>query len=87
MDPNCFYCVVSRREKEKKSRATVFITSGAMTFIVLAATLVTATFLFSPTIEEIFGEKCLGVKSEAINIYNGFWLSRTSEVFVINECI
>ena len=66
---NCFYSLFScflRREKEKKSRATVFITSGAMTFIVLAATLVTATFLFSPTIEEIFGEKCWDVKSEAI---------------------
>ena len=33
----------------------VLITSGAMTFLVLAATLVTATFLFSPTIEQIFG--------------------------------
>ena len=30
-----------------------------MTFIVLAATLVTATFLFSPTIEKIFGEESL----------------------------
>jgi len=34
----------------------VLITSGAMTFLVLAATLVTATFLFSPTIEQIFGK-------------------------------
>ena len=45
-----------QRRKEKRSRAGALITSGAMTFIVLAATLVTATFLFSPTIEQIFGE-------------------------------
>ena len=45
-----------RREKEKKNQARVIITSGAMTFLVLAAFLVTATFLFSPTIEQIFGK-------------------------------
>ena len=54
-ESRCLLIVYFRREKEKKSRATVFITSGAMTFIVLAATLVTATFLMSPVIEEIFG--------------------------------
>ena len=40
----------------RRKRATVFVTSGAMTFILMAATLVTATFLMSPTIEQIFGE-------------------------------
>ena len=52
-----FYCFNYRRRiKQKKSKATVFITSGAMTFLVLSATLVTATFLFSPKIEQIFGK-------------------------------
>ena len=44
-----------RREKRNRKRATVMITSGAMTFLLMAATLVTASFLMSPTIERIFG--------------------------------
>ena len=32
------------------------VTSGALLFILVAATLVTATFLMSPVIEEMFGE-------------------------------
>ena len=43
-----------RREKKNRKRATVMVTSGAMTFLLMAATLVTATFLMSPTIEKIF---------------------------------
>ena len=46
-----------------------------MTFLVLAATLVTATFLFSPTIEQIFGEYYPGI----INI-SGDSLAIWSEV-------
>ena len=44
-----------RREKRNRKRATVMITSGAMTFLVMAAILVTASLLMSPTIERIFG--------------------------------
>ena len=44
-----------RREKRNCKRATVMVKSGAMTFLVIAATLVTASFLMSPTIEKIFG--------------------------------
>jgi hypothetical protein len=44
-----------RKEKRNRKRATVMVTSGAMTFLVMAATLVTASFLMSPTIERIFG--------------------------------
>ena len=44
-----------KREKRYHKRATVMVNSGAMTFLVIAATLVTASFLMSPTIERIFG--------------------------------
>ena len=44
-----------RKEKRNRKRATVMVTSGAMTFLVMAATLVMATFLMSPTIEKLFG--------------------------------
>ena len=44
-----------KREKRNRKRATVMVKSGAMTFLVIAATLVTASFLMSPTIERIFG--------------------------------
>ena len=44
-----------RREKRNRKRATVTVKSGAMTFLVMAATLVMVTFLMSPTIEKIFG--------------------------------
>ena len=45
-----------RKKKRNQKRATVIITSGAMTFIVMTATLVTVTFLMSPVFEEIFGQ-------------------------------
>ena len=48
-----------RREKKNQKRATVLVTSGAMTFLLMAATLVTASFLMSPTIEKIFGKQVL----------------------------
>jgi hypothetical protein len=44
-----------RKEKSNCKRATMMATSVAMTFLVMAATLVTASFLMSPTIEKIFG--------------------------------
>ena len=43
------------RKNMKTRRATVMITTGALTFIVLAATLVTVSLLLSPIIEELFG--------------------------------
>ena len=46
-----------REEKRKQRRATALVTSGALTFIILAATLVTASFLMSPVIEKIFGKR------------------------------
>ena len=45
-----------KREKMNRKRATVTVKSGAMTLLVMAATLVMATFLMSPTIGKIFGE-------------------------------
>ena len=44
-----------KRKKRSQKRATVIVTSGALTFLVLAATMVTASFLMSPVIEQIFG--------------------------------
>ena len=43
------------RAKTRK-KATVMVTSGALTFILLAATLVTASFLMAPQIEQIFSK-------------------------------
>ena len=37
------------------------VTSGALIFILIAATLVTATFLMSPAIESAFGEKIITI--------------------------
>ena len=42
--------------KYQRRRATVMVTSGALTIILLAATLVTATFLMSPVIEKVFSK-------------------------------
>jgi len=42
---------------EKTERANVMVTSGALLFILIAATLVTATFLMSPVIEDAFATK------------------------------
>ena len=41
----------------KSERANAMVTSGALIFILIAATLVTATFLMSPVIEDAFGKK------------------------------
>ena len=47
---------ISRKKKRNQNRAKAIVTSGALTFIVLAATIVTASFLMSPVIEQIFGQ-------------------------------
>ena len=39
-----------------RRRSTMVVTSGALTIILLAATLVTGTFLMSPLIEQVFGK-------------------------------
>ena len=44
-------------ERQKRKRATAIVTSGALTFMVLAAALVTASFLMSPVIEDVFGKQ------------------------------
>jgi len=41
-------------ERQKRKRATAIVTSGALTFMVLSAALVTASFLMSPVIEDVF---------------------------------
>ena len=45
-----------KKNMTQRRKATVMVTSGALTFILLAATLVTATFLMSPVIEQIFSK-------------------------------
>ena len=47
--------VFFRSDPDKTERANVMVTSGALLFILVAATLVTATFLMSPVIEDAFG--------------------------------
>ena len=50
---------ITRKAKKQQKRDTVLVTSGALTFILLAASLVTISFLMSPVIEQIFGKsKC-----------------------------
>lgn len=41
-------------ERQKRKTATAIVTSGALTFMILAAALVTASFLMSPVIEDVF---------------------------------
>ena len=43
-------------ERQKRKTATAIVTSGALTFMILAAALVTASFLMSPVIEDVFGK-------------------------------
>ena len=47
--------VFFRSDPDKTERANVMVTSGALLFILVAATLVTAPFLMSPVIEDAFG--------------------------------
>ena len=48
---------ITRKAKKQQKRDTVLVTSGALTFILLAASLVTISFLMSPVIEQIFGKQ------------------------------
>ena len=48
---------MSREADRQQKRATVMVTSGALTFILLAAAMITTSFLISPVIEDIFGKK------------------------------
>ena len=50
---------ITRKAKKQQKRDTVLVTSGALTFILLAASLVTISFLMSPVIEQIFGKSKL----------------------------
>ena len=45
-----------RKAKKNHSRSTIVVTTGALTFILLAATMVTTSFLMSPIIEKMFGK-------------------------------
>ena len=45
-----------RKASREEARASIVVTGGAFTFLLLAALLVTATFLMSPVIEQVFGE-------------------------------
>ena len=49
-------CEMERKAKKYHGRATKVVTSGALTFILLAATMVTTSFILSPVIEQIFGK-------------------------------
>ena len=48
----------SNKDESKKvhSKSTIAVTGGALTFILIAATMVTTSFLMSPVIEQMFGE-------------------------------
>ena len=50
-----------RKESRQHKTANVVVRGGALTFVFLAAILVTASFLMSPVIEEIFGKTCTQV--------------------------
>ena len=57
-------------ERQKRKTATAIVTSGALTFMILAAALVTASFLMSPVIEDVFGKGSLQRKEMKV------WLQR-----------
>ena len=48
---------ITRKAERQQKRATVMVNSGALTFILLAAALVTTSLLMSPVIEQIFGKR------------------------------
>ena len=57
-----------KKNMTQRRKATVMVTSGALTFILLAATLVTATFLMSPVIEQIFSKYCTSLVDDVPTI-------------------
>ena len=48
---------ITKKAEMQQKRATVMVNSGALTFILLAAALVTTSLLMSPVIEQIFGKR------------------------------
>jgi len=62
-------------ERQKRKRATAIVTSGALTFMVLAAALVTASFLMSPVIEDVFVHRKMNQSGEYENgtTYGGIY--------------
>ena len=56
--PNCSEVLKERqsRSSKEKKRTNVIVTSGGLIFMLIAAALVTATFLMSPVIEDIFSK-------------------------------
>ena len=54
--PTCSEVLRERqlRSSKEKKRSNVIVTSGGLIFMLIAAALVTATFLMSPVIESIF---------------------------------
>ena len=58
---------ITKKADRQQKRATVIVTSGALTLILLAAALVTISFLMSPVIEQIFGK----IKNSLIGISCG----------------
>ena len=59
-----------RKASREEARANIVVTGGAFTFLLLAALLVTATFLMSPVIEQVFGKTQL-VHSYSCSLMNG----------------
>ena len=49
---------VEMDQGKEQQTTNVVVTGGALTFVVLAAILVTASFLMSPVIEQVFGKRC-----------------------------
>ena len=49
-------------------KINLILTSGALTFVVLAAALVTASFLMSPVIEDVFGRQHMRNYHQLINM-------------------
>ena len=45
------------KKETKKTRSSIIVTGGALAMTLLAAALVTSTFLLSPIIEQIFGKE------------------------------
>ena len=50
-----FHGINERNEERSQKKAKAIITGGTMALILLAATLVTTTFLMSPVIEQLLG--------------------------------
>ena len=66
-----------KKNMTQRRKATVMVTSGALTFILLAATLVTATFLMSPVIEQIFSKYYMMEASLNLKLYLKIFAAKT----------